>query len=775
MNLVDEISDSIIILPQEIKGYLLNERRKDFLLNFKLYSLEEFESEIYGKISESAVSFLMLNYDFLYVKAKKIIQYISSNCCGEDLYDNIKKDLIKNNLMYLDPYYKELFKAKKFVFISYSEKDNEIKNLIAFLNIKDFKFVSFSSFFIGEKIKAVQCFKNIEEEIKYGLNIACKKLDEGKKIKVILDKKMYNFYFKIFEKEFSLKFNFGDESTLFTTYLAKILMNLIDDNFTLIEFLKEKTEYSTLEEYPYILNLLIKFNFDDLKNKKENFKEILSSSNLPTKHYENEIIVTNRISFDEGYEYLLFGFDDGFIPNVYVDDDYISDELKDKIGLETSSQKNIFILDLYNAFMKQKNLTYISFHEIDSSGLKRISYFFYKFNMIKEENKYLKEQYSEVIARFFYASYDYYYLKYHEINDEYLALKMSYSGIEKYDYSYKNFNVENFRKPIYSYTMINDYNSCHFKFFCSNLLNLNHFEETFALKYGNYAHEILSYNFEKNAVFDSIREEVFKKSNFNEEDLIFMDRLDDELHVIWDDNLSRLDQEDKNNVKIYTEESIVINLENEIKFKGKIDFFVTFNNDFCYIVDYKTGSSAFSLDQINNGFSLQLPLYSFLINRAQFLPSVNIIGVYLSPILNNVIIEKSDDCETQPSRNILFSNKLNGITIDNMDLIDKYLDKSLKIQGISSFFEGVKIKKDGSLKQTKQIISQDGIKNISIDAEKQIYLFDNNLSTFDFSIEPTSKDKNSPCAYCAYKDICFFKGKLKTIKGVNDETNQESE
>jgi len=193
----------------------------------------------------------------------------------------------------------------------------------------------------------------------------------------------------------------------------------------------------------------------------------------------------------------------------------------------------------------------------------------------------------------------------------------------------------------------------------------------------------------------------------------------------------------------------------DYEFKGFIDkLMYTIIDDEVYaaIIDYKTGKDVISLDNIEDGFHLQLPSYMYLLSRYdKFIgKNINIIGIYLQKV-NLVIFDGKKDYYTQLEKSFY----LQGYSVKDISLIEM-LDPNFSC---SSYIKSMSLTKDGFNGYAKLYKKED--------QEYMINLVGNLLDKAslgihngDFEIAPKRIDgKNESCMFCKYKDLCFLEDK----------------
>ncbi len=180
----------------------------------------------------------------------------------------------------------------------------------------------------------------------------------------------------------------------------------------------------------------------------------------------------------------------------------------------------------------------------------------------------------------------------------------------------------------------------------------------------------------------------------------------------------------------------------------RIDLFTKDNVNYLRIVDYKTGTKDFSLDDIYNGLSSQLLLYmnALLDNNFNHLDNLNPAAVVYQPSDVSFKFDKDDESLYMPI----------GMALKDID-VSKAFDSSLA--GNFGVIKGSE--KIASLKGS-EVVSNEEFKTILNHSKENIKTLMNSVYTGDFSAMPIELSQNSkPCDYCSYKSICQNKTKLK--------------
>ena len=158
-------------------------------------------------------------------------------------------------------------------------------------------------------------------------------------------------------------------------------------------------------------------------------------------------------------------------------------------------------------------------------------------NFKNDKGTYKVSNYSNSSNRFNLAIFYDDLIKYGNINLELPKLHYNYkiTNYPTYDNRYKQINNElikkRFKDGLYlSYTKLNTYYECSFKYYLDNVLKISKFEESFEAYLGSLCHHILSKIYDDDFNFDYAKEEFIKNNEFKltAENNVFMDKMMEE-------------------------------------------------------------------------------------------------------------------------------------------------------------------------------------------------------------------------------------------------------
>ena len=185
--------------------------------------------------------------------------------------------------------------------------------------------------------------------------------------------------------------------------------------------------------------------------------------------------------------YFVLNFNQGIVPRIYHDDKLIKDKMRKSLGLATSldllkrekQEVKIRLLSNPNVYISYKEKdnysTYYPSPLISDLGLEVV---------IEEVNPY---NYSHLYNKINLGTFLDRYLKYNEKNDYLKDLMTSYPDINynTYDNRYIKVEFDDLYKYLngksnLSYSAMNNYYLCAFRFYIANILKLDPFVDTFA-------------------------------------------------------------------------------------------------------------------------------------------------------------------------------------------------------------------------------------------------------------------------------------------------------
>ena len=464
------------------------------------------------------------------------------------------------------------------------------------------------------------------------------------------------------------------------------------------------------------------------------------------------------------------GFNLDVIPKTHKDIEYLSDKDKEEVDLydttylnKREKEKVVYLLS------KIKNLTVTyklstPFQKFYPSSLIND----YNLEVVKEHEVSLEysENYNKIKLGEYLDKYNLYGEKasnleilYSNYDIDYNSYDNQFTGIDKDTY------LENISYPLrLSYTSLNSYNECKFKYYINQVLKLNDFTDTFQTFIGGMYHYILTLyrkeNFDLDYEFNNYLE---KRSLSLKEKLLLVKIKKDLIDLI--EVLKKQQLLTGYDNDLYEKRAIIeIRKDISVEFVGFIDkimYYKNMDDTYFSIIDYKTGSIDTNIELMKYGLHAQLPTYLYLINYSDIISNPIFTGIYYQNILFNYPTWSKKLDKEKKDRYLL-----KGYSTDNIDILERF-DPTYED---SLYIKSMKYNPEKGFGTYTKIIDDDTMINMVKYMDKHIKDKTNEILEGDFEIDPKIYDgKNISCKFCEYKDLCFMSNSnLKYLDKVED-------
>lgn len=204
----------------------------------------------------------------------------------------------------------------------------------------------------------------------------------------------------------------------------------------------------------------------------------------------------------------------------------------------------------------------------------------------------------------------------------------------------------------------------------------------------------------------------------------------------------------------------------EVFLTGRVDRIDTLNLDdktYIRVVDYKSGTKKFDLNELYYGIQIQLLVYldAILRNSEYILKKQAVPGAILyfkidDPIIRSNIELKDEEIKEE----VLKKLKMDGLLLKDAKIV-RSMDREMTTY---SLVIPAAFKKDGDFSSNSAVVTEEQF-NILREYvnDKMIELCEDMLSG-KIKIEPCKKDKTAYCQYCDYSSICQFDTSIKDNK-----------
>lgn len=772
MNIIKKLEENAIVITEYThKIELLKELDKeDKLFNIKFMDMKELINKIYFSYDEKAIYYLMKNYSLkreiasIYLQNLYYIENKEYDSKKLSFLVKIKKELEDNNLLYNDDYFLKYIKNKKVIFYNYNYlnklEDNIISKLACISDVSVIKKeYNYNKHTIYE-------FEDIFEEVEYVAIEILKLIEKGINISNIKLTNIDDDYLDVLKIVFSMyNLEINDNSNKLIS--TKVASSFLNETGTIKERVEKlKPLYKDNEIFNKIIKVVNKYIiFEDNNIVEEMIKYDLKNTLIPSEKKQNtiEVIDYKNYPINNNMYVFMLNFNQNSIPVVYKDEEFITDNLKANLLLDTTLVKNKNerestinnILNIKNLVITYKNKTPFGF--------------FYPSNLISDsdfevvKNKVsLDTCYSELSFKLRTCKYLDNYLKTGSVTTDLKHLCSNYpdTTYNSYDNRFKGIDKKLFKDFLdnhfnLAYSSMDNFYKCPFRYYLTNVLKLDIYEERFEAYIGSLFHYVLESGLkeEKDALyfvnkFISENERVLSKK-----EKFFVDKLKKELNFILEFIKKQLDN---SNLKdMLFEKKIEVNKnygDFSVTFKGFIDKIMYKKDGKCTItaiIDYKTGYTDIDLGYVPFGLSMQLPVYLYLAKNCDSLDNVVFAGFYLQRVLNNeVTVNPKKSYEQLKKENIL----LYGYSNSDQDLLYEF-DKTYKN---SQFIKSMKLDSKGDFSRYSKILDNEEIENLVKLTDSKIEEAIESICNASFDIAPKRTEKeNLGCKFCKFSDICF--------------------
>lgn len=157
------------------------------------------------------------------------------------------------------------------------------------------------------------------------------------------------------------------------------------------------------------------------------------------------------------------------------------------------------------------------------------------------------------------------------------------------------------------------------------------------------------------------------------------------------------------------------------------------------IVDYKSSAHTLDMDDVNDGYQLQLPIYLRALIKAN--PGMKPAGAFYQQIMNNPVNIDSDD-EAEVLKKVMSSTKLNGMYLVNENgELEKATGDSVKASPRS---------------KSVTALNESEMENLLDTAQGKATEHAVNIENGKIEIAPRNDDKKNACEYCKNRNLCMI-------------------
>ena len=680
----------LLIVLNNQKKQTIQRIREQGLINVKIMTLEELRKKYEFDYDEQALYYVMKKYHYQYDVAKMYLSHLYE--VGDEDYGSekikkiieLKNELKEQNLLFSNECFKEYLHHKTLVLYNCGQLNKYDSNLIEKLK-QDCLVMKYDE---EKKYYDQECIwelETIEDEVSFVANSICKLVQQKIPLNQIKLCGVGGEYPPIIQRIFSwyhIPITFQD-SNLFSLKIVQDFIEHLSDDITIsLKYLEEHYQLQdneVKEVYNQLINIINHYAWSkSLLDIKEFIIEDLKKTPRKVKKLQEEVGVIRSLDEAKEDDYVfLLGLNQGEIPKTCKDESYFNDDLKRKLGLDTTNEINQNnYRDWLEKIKQTKNLT-ITTKKNSSLGVQYLSSLNDDLKLSLKEGK-INYQYSNLYNQIKLTEKLDTLRKYNEQSPDLTLLYNHYPELSYNTYNSNYHPIDPNKIQTYlnhqltlSYSAMNSYYQCAFRYYLSNILKLNIYEETFYTVLGNLFHYILSICLKKDIDLKKEYQNYLSKCQypFNSREKFFLENLEKDLEFIIQTIKEQNETTQLKNTRY--EEKIEVNKsipDMKITFKGFVDKLMTNEEEsIVSIIDYKTGNPDLNLNHVIYGLDLQLPVYIYLA-KTKF-PQAQIAGFYLQKILNNEISKDNKHTYEQLKKEKL---KLQGYSNSDLNILEQF-------------------------------------------------------------------------------------------------------
>lgn len=764
----------IIISTEENKKQILRENsQKHSFCYYKFYTFQDLKKKLFFDYDFRALSFVMDRYQVNLSVARIYLEnlYFLSDLDDEKVVflNQLKEELEEQGILIFSPSFSSFLKGKKIVVYGYPFLTKEQKKILAQIDA----FIEYQNPEEKNYQPLIYEAKTMEEEVEFVVKEVAKLLENHvpiQRIKLIASSN-YLHVLQRFLSFYHIPFNCLSNHSFYSTFIAQEFLMHYEEYSLKENTMRLSEKYMNVGELVSIVNrtAMIQDNF----KRKQFIIEDLKRTKIKEDIYDQALEITSYQSFFDDRDYVFWlGFQIGEYPSIKKDTDYLPDSIKEKLGMDTTLDYNFYEKEAVLQKMRSIRHLVITYKLNGPTGAS------YPSTLIEEMNVQVKPvvlddeiSYSKLYSEIKYAEAlddlykfnligDFLAMYQNNLEIPYMKYNNQFTGVSK-----KLLTKKMKQELTLSYTNLEMYQECAFRYYISKILHLDIFQENFKTILGSIMHHILELGVMKDIDIPVEMMKFVKEKEYvlNAKELFYLEEFSKELTGVLE--VIRKQQQHSQLKKYLFENEFFVYKDRDdfnITFKGNIDkvmYEEIRGKEVLAVVDYKTGNTSITLKNLEYGLNIQLPIYLYLLKKSDRFHDALIAGFYIQKVLakKEAIQFSKNYQEIRESR-----LRLQGFTNQDerlMEMIDDHYQEG-------NILANVQFKKNGELSSKSKTLTNEEMDDIISRVDELIDQVIDQILKGEFKINPkVIEGKNVSCTYCHFRDLCYHKRQDEVVLG----------